>query len=52
MIEKEKRGATVEATSRLRLIKIEHWELQRLKKKLPNVYEKISNLAAERGSGD
>ncbi len=51
LIEKEKRGATVEATSRLRLIKIEHWELQRMKKKLPHVYEKISALAAERGSG-
>jgi CRP/FNR family cyclic AMP-dependent transcriptional regulator len=51
LIEKEKRTATVEATSRVRLIKIEHWELQRLKKKLPEVYEKIANLAAERGTG-
>jgi CRP/FNR family cyclic AMP-dependent transcriptional regulator len=51
LLEKEKRGATIEATSRLRLIKIEHWELQRMKKKLPEVYEKIANLAAERGTG-
>ncbi len=51
LIEKEKRTATVEATSQMRLIKIEHWELARLKKKLPDVYEKIANLAAERGTG-
>jgi CRP/FNR family cyclic AMP-dependent transcriptional regulator len=51
LIEKEKRTATVEATSRVRLIKIEHWELQRMKKKLPEVYEKIANLAREREAG-
>lgn len=51
LIEKESRTATVEATSRVKLIKIEHWELQRMKKKLPDVYERIANLAAERGSG-
>ena len=51
LIEKERRTATVEATSQMRLIKIEHWELQRMKKKLPEVYEKIANLAAERGAG-
>ena len=51
LIEKEKRTATVEATSRVRLIKIEHWELQRMKKKLPDVYQKIANLAQEREGG-
>jgi CRP/FNR family cyclic AMP-dependent transcriptional regulator len=51
LIEKERRTATVEATSRVKLIKIEHWELQRMKKKLPEVYERIANLAAERGTG-
>lgn len=51
LIEKESRTATVEATSRVKLIKIEHWELQRMKKKLPDAYERIANLAAERGSG-
>ena len=51
LIEKEKRTATVEATSRVRLIKIEHWELQRMKKKLPEVYEKIARLADERAAG-
>jgi CRP/FNR family cyclic AMP-dependent transcriptional regulator len=52
LIEKEKRTATVEATSRVKLIKIEHWELQRMKKKLPDVYEKIARVAEERGTGD
>jgi CRP/FNR family transcriptional regulator, cyclic AMP receptor protein len=51
VIEKEKRTASVEATSRVRLIKIEHWELNRMKKKLPDVYEKIANLAAQREGG-
>jgi CRP/FNR family cyclic AMP-dependent transcriptional regulator len=48
LIEKEKRGATVTATSRVRLIKIERWELQRMKKVLPAVYAKIEQLAQER----
>ena len=52
LIEREKRTATVEATSRVKLIKIEHWELQRMKKKLPNVYERIAQLAEERGPSD
>jgi CRP-like cAMP-binding protein len=49
LIEKERRGATVTATSPVKLIKIENWELQRMKKKLPNVYEQIAQLSAERG---
>ena len=48
LLEKERRGATVTATSRVRLIKIERWELQRLKKVLPGVYAKIEQLAGER----
>ena len=52
LIEREKRTATVEATSRVKLIKIEHWELQRMKKKLPDVYERIAQLAEERGPSD
>jgi CRP-like cAMP-binding protein len=51
LLDKEKRSATIEATSRVKLIKIEHWELQRMKKKLPHVYAKIEQLAAERGTG-
>jgi CRP-like cAMP-binding protein len=52
LLEKEKRSATIEATSRVKLIKIERWELQRMKKMLPDVYAKIEQLAAERQSSD
>jgi CRP/FNR family cyclic AMP-dependent transcriptional regulator len=52
VLEKERRAATVEATSRVKLIKIEHWELQRMKKKLPEAYEKIAQLAEERAASD
>jgi CRP-like cAMP-binding protein len=48
LIEKERRAATVEAETPLRLIQIEHWELQRMKKMLPQVYARIEQLAAER----
>lgn len=50
LLDKEKRSATIEATSRVRLIKIERWELHRMKKMLPDVYAKIEQLAAERHS--
>jgi CRP-like cAMP-binding protein len=50
LLEKEKRMATIEATSRVKLIKIERWELQRMKKMLPDVYAKIERLAADRSS--
>ena len=52
VLEKERRTATVEATSRVKLIKIEHWELQRMKKKLPEAYGKIARLAEERAASD
>lgn len=48
LLEKERRQASIVATSRLRVIKIEHWELQRMKKKLPDVYKRIEDTAAER----
>ena len=48
LLEKEKRSASVIATSRVRLIKIERWELQRMKKTLPEVYARIESLAGER----
>ncbi|MFN8159735.1 MAG: cyclic nucleotide-binding domain-containing protein [Solirubrobacterales bacterium] len=48
LLEKDRRAATVEATSRLRLIKIDRWELQRMKKVLPDVYRRIERVAGER----
>lgn len=50
LIEKERRTATVEAVTPLRLIQIEHWELQRMKKVLPDVYARIEKLAEERSA--
>lgn len=50
LLEGERRSATVIADTRLRLIKIEHWELRRMKKVLPDVYERIERLAQERVS--
>jgi CRP-like cAMP-binding protein len=52
LLDKERRSATVEATSRVKLIKIERWELQRLKSKLPHVYKRIEELAAGRRQAD
>src|SRR6266480_7383338 len=52
LISKEPRTASVEATSRLRMIKIDHCELQRMKKKLPEVYDRIASLASERAGGN
>ena len=48
LLEKEKRSASVVAMSRVRLIKIERWELQRMKKTLPDVFARIERLAGER----
>ena len=48
LLEREKRGATVVAKTRVRMIKIERWELERMKKVLPHVYEKIQQVAGER----
>lgn len=50
VIEKERRTATVEAITPLRLIQIEYWELQRMKKVLPEVYARIEQLAQERSA--
>ena len=41
LLEKQERSATVTATSELRLIKIEHWELSRMRKAMPEVVERL-----------
>ena len=48
MVEDEMRSATVTATSRLRLISLGHFEVQRLKKDAPDVYARIEQLVEER----
>ena len=37
LLEKQERSATVTATSPVRLIKIEHWELSRMRQSMPEV---------------
>jgi CRP/FNR family cyclic AMP-dependent transcriptional regulator len=48
LLEKQERSATVAATSRLRVIKIEHWELSRMRKTMPEVVEELQRKVAER----
>jgi CRP/FNR family transcriptional regulator, cyclic AMP receptor protein len=48
MLDDEMRSATVTATSRLKLISLGHFEVQRLKKDAPDVYARIEKLVEER----
>jgi CRP/FNR family cyclic AMP-dependent transcriptional regulator len=48
MLDDEMRSATVTATSRLKLISLGHFEVQRLKKDAPEVYARIEKLVEER----
>lgn len=48
MLDDDMRSATVVATSRLKLISMGHFEVKRLKKDAPGVYESIEKLVEER----
>lgn len=48
LLEKEQRSATVTATSTLRVIKIENWELARMRSAMPEVVERLAKLVQER----
>jgi CRP-like cAMP-binding protein len=48
LLEKSERGATVTATSSVRLIRIEHWELSRMKAAMPEVVEELRRKVEER----
>jgi len=48
LLEKEMRSATVTATSTLRVIKIERWELARMRKAMPEVIEELRRTVEER----
>jgi CRP/FNR family cyclic AMP-dependent transcriptional regulator len=50
LLEKQERSATVTATSRLRVIKIEHWELSRMRKTMPEVVGELQRKVEERQS--
>ena len=48
LLEKSERTATVTATSPVRVIKIEHWELSRMKKAMPELVEELRRKVEER----
>jgi CRP/FNR family cyclic AMP-dependent transcriptional regulator len=50
LLDKAERSATVTATSSLRVIKIEHWELSRMKKSMPEVVAELQRKVEERTS--
>ncbi|MGI8727294.1 MAG: cyclic nucleotide-binding domain-containing protein [Solirubrobacterales bacterium] len=50
LLEKEERNASVVATSTVRALKIEHWELSRMRKAMPEVVEQLQKTVEERSS--
>ena len=48
LLEKQERSATVTAASPVKLIKIEHWELSRMKKHMPEAYAELVRKVEER----
>jgi CRP-like cAMP-binding protein len=50
LLEKQERSATVTATSEIHLIKIEHWELSRMRQSMPEVVEQLRRKVEERDS--
>jgi CRP/FNR family transcriptional regulator, cyclic AMP receptor protein len=48
LLEKQARSATVTATSPVRLIRIEHWELSRMKQAMPEVIDELRRKVEER----
>lgn len=50
LLERSERSATVIATSEIHLIKIEHWELSRMRQAMPEVVEELRRKVEERQS--
>ena len=48
LLERQERSATVTATSEIHLIKIEHWELSRMRQSMPEVVEELRRKVEER----
>ena len=48
LLEKQQRSATVTATDTLRVIKIEHWELSRMRKSMPEVVKQLQEQVQAR----
>jgi CRP-like cAMP-binding protein len=50
LLERQARSASVIATSTLKVIKIEHWELSRMRKSMPDVVAQLQSKVEERTS--
>ena len=50
LLEEQPRSASVVATSPMRLIKIEHWELSRMKQSMPEVVQELRQKVEQRSS--
>ena len=50
LLEHSQRSATVVSTSDIKLIKIEHWELSRMKKAMPDAYQTLLTKVEERNA--
>jgi CRP/FNR family transcriptional regulator, cyclic AMP receptor protein len=50
LLEKQERSASVTATSPVRLIRIDHWEIPRMKRAMPEVVEELQRKIQERSS--
>jgi CRP/FNR family transcriptional regulator, cyclic AMP receptor protein len=48
LLEHSERSATGTSTSEIKLIKIEHWELSRMKKAMPEAYDQLVQKVEER----
>ena len=48
ILEKQERSASVVATSSVRALKIEHWELSRMRKSMPEVVNQLRKTIEER----
>jgi CRP-like cAMP-binding protein len=50
LLERQERSASVIATSPLRAMKIEHWEIPRMRKAMPEVLEQLQRTIEERSA--
>ena len=50
LLEKQERSASVITTSPLRALKIEHWEIPRMRRAMPEVVEQLQKTVEERSS--
>lgn len=51
LLERQERSASVIATSSVRALKIEHWELPRMRRAMPEVVEELQKTVKERSGG-